>query len=101
MANGIVRKVTVFVSSPTDVMPERQRAARVIGRLQSRFREYVTISPVFFEDKDRYYTADKGFQEQIADAASADLVISIFWSRLGSPLAPDVFGTMPDGKPYP
>jgi hypothetical protein len=42
-SESAVRKVTIFVSSPTDVMAERERAARVIDRLQSHFREHVTI----------------------------------------------------------
>src|SRR5438445_5344989 len=99
MPDRPIRRVTIFVSSPTDVMAERERAARVIDRLQSRFREHVTLAPIFFEEK--YYTADEGFQEQIRDAAATDLVVSIFWSRLGSELPPDVFGTMADGQPYP
>jgi hypothetical protein len=96
-----VRKVTIFVSSPSDVMAERERAARVINRLQSRFRDYVNLVPIFFEDKKQYYTADKSFQEQIPDAGASDLVVSIFWAKLGSELAPDLFGTMSDGQPYP
>jgi tripartite-type tricarboxylate transporter receptor subunit TctC len=28
-------------------------------------------------------------------------VVSIFWSKLGTPLPADLFGTMADGKPYP
>ena len=90
------RKVAIFVSSPSDVMAERERAARVIDRLQSRFRDHVTFAPVFFEEK--YFTADRSPQAQIPDAAATDLVISVFWSRLGSELAPDIFGTMPDGQ---
>ncbi len=82
-------------------MAERDRAARVIDRLQSRFREHVTFQRIFFEENKRFYTADKGFQEQIPDAGAADLVVSIFWARLGSELSPEVFGTMPDGRPYP
>jgi len=93
------KKITVFVSSPTDVMAERGRAARVIDRIQSRYRDHLIIEPVFFEEG--YFTADKAPQEQIPDAGATDLVISIFWSRLGSELASDQFGTMPDGRPYP
>jgi eukaryotic-like serine/threonine-protein kinase len=98
---GVPQKITVFVSSPTDVMAERARAARVIDRLQSRYREYLAIEPVFFEERENYFTADTSPQEQIPDAGTTDLVISIFWSRLGSELASDQFGTMPDGRPYP
>jgi hypothetical protein len=78
MPDPPARKVTVFFASPTDVMAERERAARVVDRLQGRFREYVTISPVFFEEKERYHTADKSFQEQIPDPSTADLVVSLF-----------------------
>jgi tetratricopeptide (TPR) repeat protein len=101
MADVPSRKITIFVSSPTDVMAERERSHRVIDRLRSRFRDHVAIDAVFFEEKEKYYTADKSFQDQIPDAAKADLVISIFWSKLGSELAPDLFGTMPDGRAYP
>src|SRR4051812_39660733 len=95
------RKITIFISSPTDVMAERQRARQVIDRMQSRFRDRADIPAVFFEETEKYYTADKSFQEQIPDAADADLVISIFWGRLGLELAPETFGTMHDGRPYP
>ena len=99
MAHLPARKVTVFASSPTDARRKRERAAKVIDRLQSRFREHLRIEPMFFEEK--YYTADKSFQEQIPDAGESDLVVCVFWSRLGSELPTDVFGAMPDGRPYP
>src|ERR1700738_4726319 len=73
-SESAVRKVTIFVSPPTDVMVERERAANVIDRLQSRFREHVTLEPVFFEDKENYYTADKSPQQQIPDSGETDLV---------------------------
>src|SRR5260370_8592297 len=101
MTDVPVRMVTIFVSSPADVMAERQRSNLVIDRLRSRYRELVTIESIFFEERETYYTADKSFQAQIPDAGTTDLVISIFWGRLGSELAPDLFGTMPDGRPYP
>ena len=44
--------------------------------------------------------ADRTFQPQIADASEYDIVIAIFWSRIGSAL-PESFARMPDGKPYP
>jgi hypothetical protein len=44
MPHLAARKVTIFVSSPTDVMAERDRAARVIDRLQSRFRDHLKSS---------------------------------------------------------
>ena len=68
---------------------------------EAAFATTSASSSVFFEEKEKYYTADKSFQDQIPNAGATDLVISIFWSKLGSELAPDLFGTMPDGKPYP
>jgi WD40 repeat protein len=101
MPDQPIRKIRIFVSSPTDVMAERQRARLVVDRMQSRFRDRAEITAIFFEEADKYYTADKSFQEQIPDAGDADLVVSIFWGRLGSELAAETFGTMPDGRPYP
>lgn len=53
--------------------------------------------------EDDYYTADSTFQEQIVKSSDCDIVICIFWKRLGSPL-PDQFrrpdGTNPTGTEY-
>ena len=46
------------------------------------------------------YSSHDGFQPQIPPAAQADLVIAIFWSRLGSPL-PETFARMDTGERYP
>jgi tetratricopeptide (TPR) repeat protein len=93
-----VPTVRLFVSSPGDVLPERDRVDRVVRRLNAGLQNTVTIETVRWEHQ--YYTADATFQTQIADSGKCDIVVSIFWQRLGTPLPPD-FERMPSGQPYP
>src|SRR5579862_8599844 len=93
-----VRTVRVFVSSPSDVRAERQRIEVVAERLNALHAGAVRIEVIRWET--RFYTADKSFQPQIPEAAECDIVIGIFWARLGTELPPD-FPKMPDGAPYP
>ncbi len=93
-----VRTVRVFVSSPSDVKAERQRIEVVAERLNALHSGTVRIEVIRWET--RFYTADKSFQPQIPEAAECDIVIGIFWARLGTELPPD-FPRMPDGAPYP
>jgi eukaryotic-like serine/threonine-protein kinase len=93
-----VPTVRLFVSSPGDVRPERDRVDRVVRRLNAGLQNAVTIEAVRWEHQ--YYTADSTFQTQIADSGKCDIVVSIFWQRLGTPL-PDGFERMPNGQPYP
>src|SRR6266478_3552256 len=93
-----MRRVRIFVSSPSDVDFERQRVDRGAERLNRTSAQVVRFDPIRWEKK--FYSADRTFQHQIPEAAECDLVIAIFWSRLGSPL-PDHFGRMPNGERYP
>ena len=93
-----IRTVQVFVSSPGDVMPERERIDLVARRLNEAFADLVRIKTVLWERK--IYGSHDGFQAQIPPAEKADLVIAIFWARLGSPL-PEEFGRMENGERYP
>jgi hypothetical protein len=64
-------------------------------------REYeglVRFETVLWEE--HFYTADRSFQPQIAESVACDLVVSIFWTRIGTELPPD-FQRLPDGRPYP
>lgn len=90
--------IRVFVSSPADVMAERERVDRIAARLNAAFAGAVTIETLRWETE--YYTADSTFQRQIADPGACDIVVSLFWQRLGSELPPD-FERMRDGRPYP
>jgi tetratricopeptide (TPR) repeat protein len=98
-----MRNVRLFVSSPGDVGPERQRVQWVADRLNGEFAQILHIETVLWESA-VYNAHDAGFQPQIdrrARPADCDIVLSIFWSRLGTELPPEFPERMPDGKPYP
>ncbi|WP_036182094.1 ATP-binding protein [Palleronia rufa] len=94
----VERQVRIFLSSPGDVAEERARAQRVAERLGGLI-DGVEIE-IFRWEVGRYYSAHTDFQSQIAPPDSFDLVVGIFWSRVGSPL-PEGFPTMEGGRPYP
>jgi eukaryotic-like serine/threonine-protein kinase len=96
--NGAVRVVKVFVSSPVDVAPERGRVQAVTAKLNREYDGLVRFEPVLWEE--RFYKADQSFQPQIAEPAACDIVISIFWTRIGTE-QPANFPRMRDGRPYP
>lgn len=94
--------IRLFVSSPSDVAAERQAVERVARRVEGLF-DGVKIE-VYRWEKDHYYSAHTGFQEQIAEIGGFDLVVGVLWSRLGSPLPPGFAARMPpprEGEPYP
>ncbi|WP_429925446.1 AAA family ATPase (plasmid) [Agrobacterium vitis] len=93
-----VRIVRIFVSSPGDVDVERRRVDRVIARLNGEFSNVVQFEAIRWETK--FYTADSSFQPQIPQSIDCDVVIGLFWSRLGSELPPG-FPLDEDGKPFP
>ncbi|WP_376988136.1 NACHT and WD repeat domain-containing protein [Bosea sp. R86505] len=91
----------VFLSSPGDVQIERDRAELVINRINAERHSQRTIQLIRWEND--YYLADKSFQDQIEKPDNCDLVICIFWKKLGSEL-PDSYarpdGTIPTGSEY-
>jgi hypothetical protein len=93
-----VRVVRVFVSSPIDVAPERGRVQAIAAKLNREYDGLVAFETVLWEE--RFYKADRSFQPQIAEAVACDIVVSIFWTRIGTEQPPD-FPRMPDGRPYP
>jgi hypothetical protein len=84
-----LRTVRIFVSSPGDVLPERHRVSQVIERLGRRFRDALTLEPIFWEWEP--LTAGKHFQENIKKPSTADVVVMVLWSRLGTPLPREKF----------
>jgi eukaryotic-like serine/threonine-protein kinase len=98
MPDTRVRKITIFVSSPKDVAPERGRVQAVAAKLSREYDGLVRFETVLWEE--HFYTADKSFQPQIPEAIASDIVVSIFWTRIGTELSTD-FPRMPNGKPYP
>jgi tetratricopeptide (TPR) repeat protein len=76
----------IFLSSPADVLSERNRAQAVIERLNAEHAGDGVFSLTRWEES--YYSATSPFQAQIVSPGEHDLVICIFWKRLGSELPP-------------
>jgi tetratricopeptide (TPR) repeat protein len=93
-----LRIVKVFVSSPVDVAPERGRVQAVAAKLNRDYIGIVRFETVLWEE--HFYKADRSFQPQIQQPDACDVLVSIFWTRVGTELPAD-FALMPDGKPYP
>ncbi|MFI5011776.1 MAG: tetratricopeptide repeat protein [Hyphomicrobiales bacterium] len=88
----------VFVSSPGDVLRERQRVERVVQRLNGEFSGLARLTALRWESS--FYRAHATFQTQIPQAQACDVVVAIFRGRLGTELPPD-FEKMANGEPYP
>jgi tetratricopeptide (TPR) repeat protein len=88
----------LFVSSPADVMPERQRVGLVVERLNAEFAGRARIETVRWETE--YYSAHDTFQKQIPESADCDVVVAIFRARLGT-ILPEAFPRQMTGEPYP
>jgi hypothetical protein len=93
-----VRVVRVFVSSPIDVAAERGRVQAIAAKLNREYDGLVSFETVLWEE--HFYKADKSFQPQITESVACDIVVSIFWTRIGTELPAD-FALMPNGRPYP
>ncbi|MEW6996586.1 response regulator [Colwelliaceae bacterium BS250] len=91
-----VPKLKVFISSPGDVIAERQLARTIINELNHELADRVNIVPIFWEDEP--LLASDTFQAQIAPAKDCDIYLGIFWSRLGSKLPNTI--TREDGSYY-
>jgi hypothetical protein len=91
--------IRLFISSLSDVAAERRRAAMVAEQLNGEFAGRVRIEPILWEE--RFYSSHAGFQGQIAEAATGDIVAAVFGGRLDTRL-PDRFPVNPaTGQPYP
>ena len=67
-----------------------------IARLTGELGEAILLKAIRWEQS--YYTAASPFQDQIPPPSKSDLVICIFWKRLGSEL-PDYQALMFAGWP--
>jgi eukaryotic-like serine/threonine-protein kinase len=92
------RVVRVFISSPNDVAIERSRAQAVAGKLSMQYEGLIRFETVLWEE--HFFKADSTFQAQIEQPAACDIVLAIFWARIGTEL-PGEFARMADGRPYP
>jgi hypothetical protein len=80
----VPQPLRIFISSPSDVNPERRRAALVIEKLSKDYARFFSIAPVLWESEPAL--ASGHFQDAIVPPSEADIVVLILWSRLGTPL---------------
>jgi cellulose biosynthesis protein BcsQ len=86
----------VFVSSPSDVSPERERVFRVLTRLNAEFVDSVRLQAVHWEAE--LYSAQRDFQAQMRRPSESDVAVFVFWTRAGTPLPSQYI--RPDGTSY-
>ena len=86
------KRLQIFISSPSDVEPERVVAERVVARLDRQFSAHATLQSVRWERKPLRATSH--FQKQIPSAADADIVVVILWWHLGTPLPEHMRGAI-------
>jgi DNA-binding response OmpR family regulator len=89
-------RLQVFISSPSDVEPERAQAKRVIDRLNEELAGKVYMIPVLWEDEP--LRASETAQTQIVAPRDTDIYIGIFWARMGTMLPEHI--RRPDGSRY-
>lgn len=87
-----IQKIEVFISSPSDVAPEREAAARAIERLNrlSSIRERAYLRLAAYE-KDAPPIIDGSSAQAVVDrymmrAEHSDLLVCVFWARMGTPV---------------
>lgn len=96
LRQNAARQIKVFISSPGDVIPERQTVKMVLGRLNEEFAGRALLVPVMWEEEP--LLASDTFQAQIHPPRETDIYLGIVWSRIGSPLPPSI--RRPNGTIY-
>jgi formylglycine-generating enzyme required for sulfatase activity len=92
-----VHLVRIFLSSPGDVTEERQIALEVIERLPNRpaFREKVAFRIIAWDKPDTgtpmraTLTPQEAINNGLPQPSECDIVVVIFWSRMGTPFSID------------
>ncbi len=101
------RLIRIFLSSPGDVADERALALKVIDELayDPLLRGKVVFDVVAWDKPGAdapmlvTLTPQEAINQQLATPAACDIVIVIFWSRMGTPL-PHPEYQKPDDSPY-
>ena len=88
--------MSVFISSPGDVTPERRIVKQVIGRINEELSGKVFLTPVMWEDEP--LLASETAQSQIINPHDTDFYVGIFWYRMGTMLPKEI--TRADGSRY-
>lgn len=103
----MTRPIRIFLSSPGDVAEERAITLQVIDALRydPAFKDRVQFDVIAWDHPESRtpmlatMTPQEAINSGLATPAECDIVIVIFWSRLGTPL-PFPEYQKPDGTPY-
>jgi formylglycine-generating enzyme required for sulfatase activity len=77
----VTETLRIFISSPSDVRPERLITKKVVERLGREFAYYFHIEPKMWEREP--LVASQHFQEGIVPPRETDIVVVVLWSVLG------------------
>ena len=99
----LVKQLRVFLASPSDVADERQIAIELLENLQydPAFREKISIDTIAWDKRGTAppmlanLTPQEAISQGLPLPSDCEIVIVIFWSRIGTPLPPQY--TKPDG----
>ena len=73
-------RLSVFISSPGDVVPERRIVRQIINGLNEELTGQVYLMPIFWEEEP--LLASETFQSQIHPPRETDIYLGIFQQRL-------------------
>lgn len=82
MKDLVLKEIKIFISSPGDVIRERNITRVVVKKLETQFARYFKLTPVLWEYED--LESSKHFNKQLIKPSECDIVVCIFWSRFGS-----------------
>jgi formylglycine-generating enzyme required for sulfatase activity len=96
----------IFLSSPGDVVRERQLAQEVIDRIQSEdaYSDRIKLSVVAWDKPGAgtpmpaHLEPQEAINRGIKKPSECDVVVVIFWARMGTPLSDN--NLKPDGSRY-
>jgi len=102
----LVKKIRAFLSSPGDVAEERQAAMELLDSLQydPAFREKISIDTIAWDKQGAAapmlanMTPQEAISRGLPLPSKCEIVIVIFWSKMGTPLPPQY--TKADGSYY-
>src|SRR5215472_3239392 len=105
--SDLVRRLQIFLSSPSDVPEERQIALEVIKELQyePQFRDRLYLEPVAWDEPGAgtpmlaTKSPQAAIDEGLPTPADCDIVVVIFWARMGTAL-PHPEYKKENGDPY-
>ncbi len=91
-----VGTLRVFVSSASDVTPERKVVKQVLRGLNDEFTGLIRLIPYLWEDEP--LLGSETAQTQVIEPRDTDIYVAIFWARMGTPLPGHI--RRPDGSRY-